>query len=181
MRDCRIVLPCAAIFGLLLAACGGGTSASPLGTSVAVAYTDDTTNVTTDLEVTVLGVRQGTVAELVASGLQFDDDEQDLVPFYVDARYTNTGSETVGRGMRVALEDDTDALISPTIVLDFSGGQGGDPEGPCVDVKDGELAPGETLEDCTLFVVDPGTDVATVTFLSRPATGEPTFVDWVVE
>ena len=106
MRDCRIVLPCAAIFGLLLAACGGGTSASPLGTSVAVAYTDDTTNVTTDLEVTVLGVRHGTVAELVASGLQFDDDEQDLVPFYVDARYTNTGSETVGRGMRVALEDE---------------------------------------------------------------------------
>lgn len=166
--------------GLATAACSSGSESAPLGTAQPVVHTDYDTDASTELEVTVLAVRRGTVAELEAAGLQFDPEEEDLVPHYVDVRFTNTGTETVPRTMRVSLEDSNDSLISPTIVFDFSGGQT-TPEGPCIDVKDGELPPGESFEDCTLFLVDPATDVAAVTFLSAPGSSESAFVDWALE
>ena len=72
---------------------------------------------------TVSAVRQGTVEELGASGLQFDDDERNLVPYYVDATYENTGDAAVERAMRVGIEDADDNLINATVVLDFARGR----------------------------------------------------------
>lgn len=164
---------------VVAAACGGGPDAAALGQAVEVSHTDPETNDTAALSVTVKGVRQGSVEELEKAGLQFDADERALVPHYVDVEYTNTGDTPATRTMRVGLEDAEENLISATVVLDFAqkGGKGG----PCPDIDDGELPPGESFEDCTLFLVPPDAEVARVSFLSQPAGGEPEFVYWQVQ
>ena len=164
---------------VVAAACGGGPTTLPLGEQAEVGHKDTTTNTATTLALTVTAVRQGTVEELEASGLQFDEDERDTVPFYVDARYENTGDVAVERTMRVSVEDGDDNLISPVVVLDFAG-DGGE-QGPCPDINDGELPPGESFEDCTLFLLPTGTKPARVSFLSQPPEGEPDFVYWQAE
>lgn len=169
-----------AVAALVLAACGGGVEASALGEEVDVGYVDSETNAATRLGLTVLDVRQGTVEELEAAGLKFDPEERELVPHYVDARFVNTGDATVKRTMRPGLEDGDGNLISATVVLDFSGGDA-PPEGPCPAINDGDLAPGESFEDCTLFLVPDGVTVARVSFLSQPPEGEPDFVYWQAE
>jgi hypothetical protein len=169
-----------ALAALLLAACGGGVEAAELGTEVEVGHLDSSTNTSTTLALTVTAVRQGTIEELEAAGLEFDPEERNLIPHYVDATYTNTGDGTVERSMRVAVEDGDDNLISPTVIFDFSGGEGGD-SGPCVGIDDGPLAPGESFEDCTLFLVEEGREVARVSFLSQPEDGESEFVYWKAE
>lgn len=163
---------------VLLAGCGG-PSGVPLGEAIPVSYTD-AAGQTTTMDVTTTGIRTGTIEELEAEGLQFDDDERDLVPHYVDATYANTGDATVDRTMRVTLEDGDGNRLSPTVILDFAGtGEGAG--GPCVDVKEPPLAPGDAFDDCTLFLVPEGVEPATAAFLSQPAEGEPDFVHWVLE
>ncbi len=63
-----------------------------------------------------------------------------------------------------------------TVILDWGEG----PSGPCPNVSDGELAPGEEFEDCTLFLVDPGITPAVVSFLRQPEGAESEFVNWAV-
>jgi hypothetical protein len=174
-------LPFAAfICALALTACGGGPEASLLGEPIDVGYVDSQSSAATTLTITVTDVREGTVEELEKAGMKFDEDERDLIPHFVDATYENTGDEAVPRNMRVSLEDADDNLISPTVVFDFSGGKGGD-AGPCPDINDGDLAAGDSFEDCTLFLVPQGVDVARVSFLSQPAEGDSEFVYWAVE
>jgi hypothetical protein len=170
----------AVALALVVAACGGGAAAAPLGEEVEVGYVDPSTQTATTMAVTVLDVRQGTVEELEAAGLTFDPEERAMVPHYVDAQYANTGDTVVERRMDVSLEDGDDNLISSTVIFDFSGGDG-EPEGPCIDVKDGELAPGDSFEDCTLFLVPDGATVARVSFLSHVPGEEPEFIYWQAE
>ena len=182
MRSRAITLMTCVISAVALAACGGGPKAAPLGEAIDVGVVDSETNAATSLTITVTDVRQGSVEELEKAGLQFDDDERDLVPYYVDATYANTGEETVKRNMRVSIEDAEDNLISPTVVFDFSGAKGQDKEaGPCPNIDDGDLSPGDSFEDCTLFLVGEGVEAARVSFLSQPADGESTFVYWAAE
>jgi hypothetical protein len=159
---------------LLLAACGGGGDAIPVGQAGEVSYTDTATSTTTTLAVTVDGLETGTIEELEAAGLSFDEDERSLVPHYLTATYTNTGDAEVERTMRLTLEDADGGLISPTVVLDFAGDGG--QEGPCPDVGEGPLPPGESFSDCTLFLVPEDLEPARASFLSQPAEGEPDFV-----
>lgn len=167
---------CVATLIAALSACGGGPEARPLGEKVDLGYVNAGTSTATDLAVTVTAVREGTVEELEESGLQFDEDEKNLVPYYVDATYENVGDESVPRDMRVSVEDGEDNLISPTVVLDFAGKNG--KGGPCPDVNDGNLEPGQGFDDCTLFLVSPGVDIARVSFLSQVDGEEPEFVYW---
>ena len=164
----------------LISGCGGGPPGVPLGETIAVGYTDTGADVHTSLDVTVTAVRTGTVEELEAAGLSFDEEERSLVPHYVDATYANTGEGTVERTMRPALEDGDGNLLSATVIFDFSGGEG-DQGGPCVGVDDGPLAPGESFSDCTLFLVPADITPAVASFLSQPAEGEPEFVYWTIE
>ena len=182
MRLRAFTLVTTLIGALALAGCGGGPDASPLGEAIAVGVVDSEANTATTLSVTVTDVRQGTIEELEKAGLELDEDERDLVPHYVDATYENTGDETVKRTMRVSIEDADDNLINPTVVFDFSGGKGKDKApGPCPNVDDGDLAAGESFEDCTLFLASQGVEIVRVTFLSQPADGESEFVYWAVE
>ena len=172
--------PLAAIAcALALVGCGGGAEAAALGTPAEVGHVDVTSNVATTLALTVTDVREGTVEELEAAGLQFDPEERSLVPHYVDASYSNTGDETVERTMRVSVEDDEGNLISPTVIFDFAG-DGGE-SGPCPDVTDGELAPGDSFEDCTLFLLPQGVPLARVSFLSQTPGEEGDFLYWTAE
>jgi len=164
---------------LILVSCGGGTDAVALGTEVEVGHVDATTNDATTLNLTVTAVRQGTVAELEAAGLEFDPEEKSLVPHYVDATYVNTGDATVERTMRVSVEDGDGNLISPTVIFDFAG-DGGE-TGPCPDVTEGKLPPDDSFEDCTLFLVEPGRTVERVSFLSQTPGEEGEFIYWAAE
>jgi predicted small lipoprotein YifL len=177
MRRAVRWLPLLTTISLALGGCGG-ESGLALGTEAEVGHVDAATQAATALAITVEEVRRGTVEELEAAGLQFDDDERDLVPYYVDATYRNTGDVEVERTMRVSSEDASGNLVSPTIVLDFGGG--GEDAGPCPDVDEGGLAPGQSFEDCTLFLYPAGSAPASVTFLSQPAGEEPEFVRWSV-
>lgn len=175
MRPWGTVLAAGAV---LLAGCGGGPAGVALGEEVVAGYTDNADGSSTTLGITVLAVEEGSIADLEASGLQFDPEEQSLLPYYVSARFENQGDGTVSRAMRVSLEDAEGNLISPTTILDFSGGE--IPAGPCPNTTDGELAPGDAFEDCSLFLVDPGVMPTVVSFLSQTEGEEPGFVYWTI-
>jgi hypothetical protein len=172
---------------LLLSACGGddgggGGDVHALGDPAVVGFnqSDDSggRGVSTQLEITVLDVRQGTQDELADGGFEIDEEDQDTTPYYVDARYENVGDGTVTRNIDVSLEDSDGNLIGSTLIFDY--GNKGFP--PCEDVTEGKLAPGDSYESCTLFLVPEGTDVGKVSFLSdKGPDTEPEFVYWESE
>jgi hypothetical protein len=172
---------------LTVAACGGDdggggdTKTLPLGESATVEFTSpksgDTPAVNTKVEVTVLGVREGTQEELAAGGLQVDAEDKDTTPYYVDARYGNKGTEKVKRSFSVAMEDSDGQSIPTTLIFGISDAK----FDKCVDNRDGTVAPGESYESCTLFLVPKGATPEKVRFVSQAADAEITFTDWQVE
>jgi hypothetical protein len=134
--------------------------------------------VDTKIEITVLDVRQGTHDELTDAGFEVDEEDRDTTPYYVDARYENVGDGKVTRNLDVSLEDSDGNLIGSTLIFDY--GNKGFP--PCENVTDGKLAPGDSYESCTLFLVPEGIEVGQVSFLSdMGADTPPEFVYWDVE
>jgi hypothetical protein len=181
---------------LFLVACGGDDGGSgggdagggdvgevhALGDSVTVGYNErDITGargVDTEIEITVLDVREGTHEELTDAGFEVDEEDRDTTPYYVDARYENVGDGTITRNLDVSLEDSDGNLIGSTLIFDY--GNKGFP--PCENVTEGKLKPGDSYESCTLFLVPEGLEVGQVSFLSDE--GEdvpPEFVYWDVE
>ncbi len=163
----------------LLAACGPAAPAAlPLGTEAVVRQGNsagDGNNPVTDLAVTALAVRPGTIAELEAGGFSLDEDEKSLVPMYVDARFENKGSETISRQQRVGMENQDGDLINAVAIIDL----GGEPYEPCADNRsDEDLAPGDSFESCTLFLLDPGESAARVSFLPFAPGVESDWVYW---
>lgn|GEM_PF-1978024 len=172
----------AILFVLLLGACGGGSERHALGESAVVGYNERTESgargVSTSVEITVLDVRTGSHDDLTEAGFEVDPEDRNTTPYYVDARYENTGDEPVTRNLDVSLEDSDGNLIGTTLVFDY--GDQGFP--PCERVTEGDFAPGDSYESCTLFLVPEGVEVASVTFLSdKGADAEPEFVYWEVE
>lgn len=164
---------------LALAACGGGGGgggeALPLGTEAVVGYAQHDPAVRTTLGVTVLRVREGTHAQLTEAGYEVDEDARDTTPYFVDVRYENQGDATVNRNIGISLEDSDGNLIGSTLIFNY----GGKPFEHCTKIDKGKLAPGESYESCTLFLVPEGVDVGKVSFLSdRGAGEEPEFVYW---
>jgi hypothetical protein len=165
-----------------LAACGGGGgggSAHPLGEQVVVQHTQlvgTAAGPSTTLGITVLKVRKGTQAELKAGGYKVDPKNQDDTPYYVDVRYANKGSEAIKRDLGVSLEDQDGNLISSTLIFDF----GGKPFAKCPRVTEGKLAPGQSYESCTLFLVPPDRDPKKVSFLPHTPGKDTDFVYWDV-
>jgi hypothetical protein len=132
----------------------------------------------TTIELTVLAVRQGTQDELKAGGYEIDPEDQSTTPYYVDARFENTGEETITRNLDVSLEDSDGNLIGRTLIFDY----GGKPFEKCPEVTKGDFAPGDSYESCTLYLVPEGIDVGQVSFLSDNGEGvEPEFVYWESE
>jgi hypothetical protein len=176
---------------VLLAACGGDDGgggsvgggggeedAHAMGETVSVGYADASDQTSTTLDVTVLDVREGTQDELSEGGLEVDPEDQSSTPYYVDAKYENTGDGTVPRSMDVSLEDADGNLINSVVIFDF-GDQG---FAPCENVSDGNLKPGDSFEDCTLFLVPEGLEVSQVSFFATPKVGEPSvFIYWDIE
>jgi hypothetical protein len=166
-----------------MVACGssssGGTKLA-LGTEAVVAYTAQASGTTpavdTRLGVTVLAVRAGTQADLVAGGFQVDDKDKDSVPYYVDAHYSNKGSGPVTRSLSVGMEDTKGNSVPTTLVFDL----GGTPFAPCKDNNDSAttLEPGQSYETCTLFLVPAGTKLDRVRFVSQASDATITFTDW---
>jgi hypothetical protein len=180
---------CALACLLLLSACGGddggdggGGDVHALGDSAVVGYNEPDESggrgVSTELEITVLEVRQGTHDELTDAGFEVDEEDLDTTPYYVDARYENVGDGTVTRNLDVNLEDSDGNLIGSTLIFDY--GNQGFP--PCENVTEGKLKPGDSYESCTLFLVPGGIEVGQVSFLGdMGADIPPEFVYWAVE
>ena len=168
---------------LVLPACGGGDGGSAanthaLGEQAAVGYAQTDPAARTMLGITVLAVRRGTQQQLVDGGYEVDEDSRDTTPYYVDVRYENQGQATVKRNLSVGLEDSDGTLIGRTLIFNY----GGKPFKPCTDVTEGNLAPGQSYEGCTLFLVPEGIEVGQVSFLSDNGPDkEPEFVHWETE
>lgn len=173
-----------AIAGAALAAagCGGsggddGGSELALGEEAVVEHTDlDSPGTpTTTLGITVLAVREGSVQELEQGGFQLDPDEKDVTPYYVDSRIENEGEEAVRKLLFLGLEDGDGNRTSATTIVSL----GGAPFGKCEKRTDGTVAPGESFETCTLFLVRSG-EPRRVSFLPQSAEGATDFVYWDV-
>lgn len=168
---------------LVLAGCGGGGGdVHALGETATVGYNNRTETgargVDTSLEVTVVSVEEGSHDDITDAGFEVDAEDRDTTPYYVTARYENVGDGTVERNASVSLEDSDGNLISSTLVFDY--GDKGFP--PCESVDEGEFAPGDSFESCTLVLVPEGVEVAKVSFLSDEGEGvEPEFVYWEVD
>lgn len=161
---------------------GGGGEVHALGDTVTVGYNDRTDTGArgddTTLEITVLAVREGSHDELTDAGFEVDAEDQNTTPYYIDARYENTGDVSIERNVGVSLEDADGNLIGSTLVFDY--GDKGFP--PCESVDEGEFAPGDSYESCTLFLVPEGVEPGSVSFLSdQGADEEPEFVYWEVD
>lgn len=168
---------------ILLAGCGGdGGEVHALGETVTVGYNQRTDTgargVDTSLEITVTSVEEGSHDDLTDAGFEVDAEDRDTTPYYVTARYENVGDGTVERNIGVSLEDSDGNLIGSTLVFDY--GDTGFP--PCESVDEGEFAPGDSYESCTLVLVPDGVEVSKVSFLSDEGEdAEPEFVYWETE
>ncbi len=166
-----------------MAACGSsssGASRLALGTEAVIAYASQASGTTpavdTTLGVTVLAVRAGTQADLVAGGFKVEDKDKTSTPYYVDARYSNKGKGSLPRNLSVGMEDTKGNSVPTTLVFDL----GGTPFAPCKDNNDSAstLEPGQSYETCTLFLVPKGTKLDKVRFVSQAPDATITFTDW---
>ena len=175
MTDVRVL---AAIPLVLLIGCGGeSVKALDLGQEAVVEHAPftDPPSSPTDLGITVLGVRPGTIEELETI-FELDLEERTKAPYYVDVRFENDGEETIERELSVSMEDQDGNLISPVVIFDF----GGPPYESCTDNTEGQLAPGESFETCTLFLVPEGRRAARVSFLPNVPGEETDWVYWAI-
>jgi hypothetical protein len=181
----RLIAPlaCAAL-ALGLAACGGdgggGGSSLALGEEAVVEHTQTGApagSPKTTLGVTVLKVRPGTQAELEAGGFSLDPDEESMTPYYVDTRYENQGTQAIKKQLNVGMEDQDGNLITATTIISL----GGPPFAKCPHISEGDLAPGDSYEDCTLFLVPEDRDPSRISFLPYDPESETDFVYWDVE
>ena len=168
-----------AALGLGLAACGGGggSSSLALGAEAVVEHTQiggGGALTKTTVGITVLAVREGTQQELEEGGFTLDPEEQSTTPYYVDVRYENQGADVIARQLGVGLEDEDGDLISSTVIIDL----GGAPFEKCPKIFEGDLAPGESYESCTLFLVPEGSGPSKVSFLPYDPENETEFVYW---
>ena len=186
MTTRRLVPSLCAALALGFASCGGGDgggggSALALGKEAVVEHAQIGTGgktTKTTAGITVLEVTRGTQEELKEGGLDVDDpEEQSATPYYVDVRYANNGSQAIKRELNVGLEDEDGNLISATTIISF----GGPPFAKCARADNGELAPGQSYESCTLFLVPEGKDPSRVSFLPYDPEEETEFVYWAVE
>lgn len=166
---------------LALAACGGdgdgGGSAHPLGEQVVVEHAEATgAKRATTLGITVLKVRKGSQQELKQAGFTLDPDEQTRTPYYVDTRIENQGSSPIGRRQLVSLEDGDGNSISSTIVIEL----GGAPFKLCPQDDEAPLAPGQSHERCSIFLVPEGKEPSRVNFLPYDPDTPTEFVYWEV-
>ncbi|MFN2471975.1 MAG: hypothetical protein ABR583_13505 [Gaiellaceae bacterium] len=74
----------------------------------------------------------------------------------------------------VAMEDSDGNSIPTTLIF----GLGGKPFEKCTNVNQGTLSPGQSFEDCTLFLVPEDQDVGKVLFVSQAPDAEITFIYW---
>jgi hypothetical protein len=173
------------VLSLALASCGGGDDAEthPLGETVTVGVVDYDDSgaraAETKVGLTPLAVREGTQDELTEGGFEIDAEDQNKSVYYVDVRYENTGEETVTRNLSVNLEDPDGNLINGTLIFDFGDGE---PYEHCEGVDEGDFAPGDTYESCTLFLVPEGVEIDKISFLSDNGEGEESeFILWDIE
>lgn len=172
-----LVVLAAAMVALAQVTGGDGTKPHPLGTEVVVGVNDASGGRRTRLGLTVLAVRTGTQAELEENGLEVDPEDRTATPYYIDARFANEGPNEVDRGLDVGVEDGDGNLIHATVIFSF----GDESFEPCPE-DEGTLAPGESVETCSLVIVPHGVDPDRVYFLSDEGPDEePEFVYWAVE
>lgn len=167
---------------LAVAGCGGGSKSGggsggdhPLGTRVVMQTTNPgATTPPTTLAMTVKAVRKGAMKDLTAAGYTVDKDARDHIPYYVDVKYENTGTKPIKKQLDVGMEDGDGNLISSTVVFDF----GNRPFAKCPRVFEGVLAPGNSYQACTLFLVAPDVTPKRVSFLPSIPGKATDFVYW---
>jgi len=171
-----------ALAAMALGACGGaaGPASLALGAEAVVEHQPykPADAPSSKIGITPLRLRQGTLADMEAAGFQLDPEDQSKTPWYVDVRYANKGAATVDRKLDVFLRDQNDTLINDVVVLDLFGSE---EFSACPDRTDGALAPGETFESCSLFLVPSGSTPTRLSFLPHLEGKATDFVYWSVK
>ena len=75
------------------------------------------------------------------------------------------------------MEDSDGSLIPTTLIFGLSE----EPHDKCVSVSEGMVAPGQSYESCTLFLVPTGADPEIVRFVSQDKSAKITFTDWKID
>jgi hypothetical protein len=112
------------------------------------------------------------------AGFELEADDQSKTPWYVDVHYANKGAATVDRNLDVTLHDQRDNLITNVVVLDvFGSGE----FAACPDHTDGDFAPGDTFDSCSLFLLPAGSTPSRISFLPHLEGKATDFVYWDVK
>ena len=171
-----------ALAAITVTACGGasGPAALALGTEAVVEHQPYTPAgaPSSKIGITPLRLRQGTLAEMEAAGFELEPEDQSKTPMYVDVMYANKGESTVDRKLDVSLHDQDDNLINDVVVLDLFGAGEFD---ACPAHTVGPLAPGESFESCSLFLVPSGRTPTRLSFLPHLEGKATDFVYWNVK
>jgi hypothetical protein len=153
-------------------ACGpGAPHAEALGTSMSVGYYPDSGTVRGGtLDVTVTGVRKGSVEEMAAGGFTLDDEQESATPYYIAVSYHNTGSSSATDLPDPNGEADDGTTYPALVVVDA----GGPPYVPCP-ATPSTLAVGQTVEGCAIVLVPRGGELDRISYFPG---GTEDFVYW---
>lgn len=111
--------------------------------------------------VTVTDVRSGEVADLVAGGYDVDVDPDEATTLYVDITFTNTGDVPVDLREPSGVDQD-DNLVPSLTVIEYGETT---PFELCPALPD-TLAPGATVEGCSIVLVPEGVEVERISYLA---------------
>jgi len=171
-RMVRTLLTCAtALTTLALSGCDSAPEAHPLGTEVEVRFYSLLEGVEQGPgTVTVTDVREGERGDMEAAGFELDAGQADATPYFVDVRFTNTGTDPVDLRDPSAV-DQHDDLVPSLTVLDLGGSAVFE---QCPLLPD-TLAPGASVDGCAIVLAPDGVELERISYL--PDTGDD-FVYW---
>jgi hypothetical protein len=192
----RCAVAAVLILAMTMAACGGsdeepaGANAEPQATIPAddgeSAATDDDGNlplgeravvdyiqygppeIKTQLGVTVAKVRKGKLADF--KDFNLDAEQKNAVPYYVDTRFENLGSEPLDRNLIEPSAEDADGQEYASTTLIVLNGT----FKPCPDASEKKLQPGDAFTGCATIFIPNGKELERVRF-EGDVTKDPVF------
>jgi len=192
----RLAAAAVLILALTLAACGGsdeepagakadpqatipaddGESAAtddegslPLGERAVVDYIEyGPPEIKTQLGVTVAKVRKGKLSDF--KDFNLDAEQKKAVPYYVDTKFENLGSEPLKRNLIEPTAEDADGQEYAATTLIVLNGT----FKPCPDVSEKKLRPGDAFTGCVTIFVPKGKRFERVRF-EGDVTKDPVF------
>jgi hypothetical protein len=141
----------------------------PLGERAVVDYVEyGEKEVDSKLGVTVVKVRKGKISDF--KDFNLDAEQKAAVPYYVDAKFENLGSEPLTRSFIEPSAEDADGQEYAAMTLIVLNGT----FKPCPNSSDKKLAPGDSFTGCAAILIPKGKQFERVRF-EGDVTKDPVF------